>query len=364
MLRIRRFKRCRRLTLFAVGILVFVLYFKYFKQRFSPGSIEAKLQSNEKNLPIISPSVEPQLGHDFKESLFLLVVVSSSPNKQENADRRKMLRKTWGDIKDTRVAKDIRWKVVFVMGKPQDHEMNEAIMAEHRSQGDLLIGDYKDEYRSITTKLLMAFQWASKLKCSYVLKTDDDVYIDIPKLIEWLIARGDANPLYGGVLYNGHVVRDKTHRHYVSEELLSLDYYPVFCKGSMFVISWSLVPKMVDLSKHIKRIGPDDAYIGLLAYQLGIKPVKIQGFLQTSFTPWFVSLISTCQMQEIMGIGDSLAPGQMYYIHQHKISVLNREKVHTVCISLFTELLLLLLLCCTFLLIFCCRLKRRIRVKT
>ena len=354
----RRFKKYQRLSFCFVGIVVFLFFIKSFWNHFSPKNERIDLRNHGKTLPIISPMIEPQ--DRFQQNVFLLVIVSSSPNKQENAERRKMLRRTWGNVNGAHIPIDLKWKVVFMMGKPQNHEMNRAVTAEHNEHGDLLIGDYKDEYRNITTKLLMAFNWASKIKCSYILKTDDDVYIDIPRLFAWLKAQGDKDSLYGGILYNGVVVRDKTHRHYVSPDDLSLDYYPTFCKGSMYVLSWTLVPRMVDLSKEIKRIGPDDAYVGLLAHQLGVKPVRIQEFLQTSYIHWFIGFISTCQFQTIMGIGDSLTPDQVYYIHQLKQTVLNSKIYPFVCVSLHMKFWLLLFFLFTLLVIFVYRRKWRL----
>ena len=365
MQRLGRFTRRFRVTLFVVGMLVVVFCLKNIRRLLPPNFTWIDLRNHEQSLPILSPVVEPRLF--LEQSLFLLVIISSSPNKQVNAERRNMIRKTWGNVGETRVPNDVAWKVVFMMGKAQEDKMDRAVMAEHSKNGDLLVGDYKDGYRNILIKLLMAFQWASKIKCSYVLKTDDDVYIEIPKVIEWVIARNDVDSLYGGNLYHAEVVRDKSHRHYVTEEDLSLEHYPVYCKGSMMVVSKSLVPKMVDLSKHIKRIGPDDAYVGLLAFQLGLKPVQIKGFHQSSYIYMFINYLSTCQLQELIGIGDSLSPSQVEYIHEVKTSLANGNEVpSTFCTSLRGEFLLSLLLCCTLLLILlscCCRQRFCLRVK-
>ena len=365
MQRLRPLTRHFRLTLIVAGVLVVALFLKNIRRLLPPNFTWIDLRNHEQSLPILSPVVEPRLL--LEQSLFLLVIISSSPNKQVNAQRRKMIRKTWGNVGETRVPNDVAWKVVFMMGKAQEDKMDRAIMAEHSKNGDLLIGDYKDGYRNILKKLLMAFHWASKIKCSYVLKTDDDVYIEIPKLIEWVIARNDVNSLYGGNLYHAEVVRDKSHRHYVTEKDLSLEHYPVYCKGSMMVVSKSLVPKMVDLSKHIKRIGPDDAYIGLLAFQLGLKPVQIKGFHQSSYIYMFINLLSTCQLQKLIGIGDSLSPSQVEYIHEVKTSLANGNEIpSTFCTPLLGEFLLSLVLCCTLLLILlscCCRQRFCSRVK-
>lgn len=351
---------CLRGSLFVAGILLVIcLKLIHVKYQFSPKYGLTDLRNHEKSLPILSAMIEPRQVN-LQQNLFLLVIVCSSPDKHENMERRDMIRKTWGNINAADVPRDVKWKTVFMMGKPQDVEIHRAVMSEHKQHGDLLIGDYKDEYRNISTKLLMAFQWASKIKFNYILKTDDDVYVDIPWLTAWLKARGDEEFLYAGRLYSGPVQRDKTHRHYVAPDDLSLDYYPVFCKGAMYVLSRNLLTRMVDLSKHIKRIGPDDAYVGLLAYQLGVKATGIPEFFQQQWLHWFIGFISACQFQTIMAIGDSLTPSQVFYIHQVKTS--SRETVSSLCLSLYTKLCLLLFLICTILVIFLCK-KRRQRLR-
>lgn len=359
MIGIIRRRRYFRLILCIAVITLLTLLIKNITVHFTRPNSRIDLRKYHINYDIISPIAEPR-GYS-KQRLFFLVIVSSSPN---NADRRTMIRQTWGNFNRTRLPGDHRWKVVFMMGKADADETNEAVMAEYERYEDLLIGNYTDQYRSIITKLLMAFQWASRVRCSYILKTDDDVYVDVPKLTQWLMkVRRNPTSFYGGVVFSGDVVRDQTHRHYVSREELPLDRFPEFCKGFMYVISWSLIPKMVDLSRHVTRIGPDDAYVGILANQLGISPVRIEGFLQAGWLHWCLSFISLCQLRAVLGIGDSLTLDQVNYVHQVKTSVSDSER-YIVCISLHTKLFLLLFLFPTFLLLFCYwRCSRRVWLK-
>lgn len=361
MVRILRRRRFQLIVCIAVIIFLTLLFKKFVdvKDHFTQPLDRIELRKFPGEFDIISPMTKPR-GYS-EQSLFLLVIVSTSPN---NADRRTMIRQTWGNLDRNRLPGEHHWKVVFMMGKAETDETNEAIMSEYQRYGDLIIGNYTDQYRVITTKVLMAFQWASEIRCSYILKTDDDVYVDVPKLAHWLMkVLKTPTSFYGGVVYKGHVVRDKTHRHYISREELSLDYFPAFCKGLMYVISWSLIPKMVDLSRHVTRIGPDDAYVGLLAYELGISPVKIEGFLDASWLHWFVGFISLCQLQELLGIGDSLTPDQVSYVDQVKMSVSDTQR-YTVCISLHTKLFLLLFFFPAFLLFLIYRrFRRRIWLK-
>ena len=312
------------------------------------------------DLGIISPVSEPQ--DRFPQHLFLLVIVSSSPNERKNAERRQMLRMTWANVNGAHIPKDVTVRIVFMLGKPVKSEMNRDIVEEMEQYGDMLLGNYVDTYRTITTKLLMAFQWATKIKCDYVLKTDDDVYVDIPKLATWLKTRDVKGSIYGGVTYNSVVVRRKSHKHYVSHFDLPLYRYPLFCRGSMFVLSWNLIPKMVDLSKQIRRIGPDDAYIGILAQHLDVKPVHMPQFFQNTHMPWLINFMSACELQRLFGIGDSLSPDQLYYIHQLKTTFSNTESLSTVCVNFVLKFWSVILSLCMVILIFFCKQTGRIKI--
>lgn len=103
----------------------------------------------------------------------------------------------------------------------------------------------------------------------------------------------------------------------MTKDELSSDYYPQFCKGAMYVLSTNLLPKMLDLSRRVTRIGPDDAYVGLLTDQLGISAVGVEGlfWIRPNIYVWFMS---KCESRDLLGISDSLIPSQLNYIHGYK----------------------------------------------
>ena len=350
------FPRRARWLLITFLVTVFIIGYNILKSLYPVFNTPRFDLRKQNNLPIILPVTEPQ---GVERDLSLLIIVSSSPNKEENARKREMLRRTWGSMSSNK--DEYRWKVLFMMGKTLIAETDKSIMAEHRRYGDLLIGDYHDSYRTITTKLLMAFNWASKKRFKYILKTDDDVYVNIPKLINWIVTQGNPSSFYGGILYRGNVVRNSRHKHYVSKEDLPIDHYPVYCKGAMFVMSQSLVSDVTALSTKIPRIPVDDAYVGLLVNHLEVTPTEIPGFFQKSYLHWFVSFISSCQFKEIVGIGDSLTPRQMNYIHQEMNSASTSENLSSFCISLHMKLFIFVFLCAVSLLVLLlyCRIKFR-----
>ena len=82
--------------------------------------------------------------------------------------------------------KDLRWLLVFVVGKAgrgtNDDELNRA---EARQYNDMLIGNITDNYLNNVIKLYMGLVWASRFDIKYILKTDDDVYVRIPRILEF-----------------------------------------------------------------------------------------------------------------------------------------------------------------------------------
>ena len=135
------------------------------------------------------------------------------------------------------------------------------------------------------------------------------------KRLKWLLNRGDRHSLYTGVLQlcTGRlVVREKGGSHYVTKDELSSDNYAQFCKGSMYVLLASLLPKMLDLSRQVTRIGPDDALVGLLTDQLGISTVGVEGlfWIRPNIYMWFMS---EYESRDLLGISDSLIPSQFNY---------------------------------------------------
>lgn len=283
------------------------------RPKFDPS--QPSLINNEADFPILTPIVTPR---DRNEEVFLLVIISSAP-RGVSIERRRTIRKTWGKIDPKSERKHL---ILFMTGKTGEDKADEKLFEESKMFGDLLICDYTDHYSKIINKLLASFNWAwsvqEKYKFQYVLKSDDDVYVNIPRLLQWIDAAGSKmENVYAGITYSGIVVRDKKHRHYVSKEAVPYDYYPVFCKGSTFLLSKTLVVKIVDLSKKIQRIIPDDAYIGLIMNELRVKPTKINGLIHHPLFRFILKITGLCFFRNAVGVGDSLSTEQIRGLHQH-----------------------------------------------
>ncbi|XP_031554449.1 beta-1,3-galactosyltransferase 5-like [Actinia tenebrosa] len=301
------------------------------------GILLQSLITKNASFPIIKPSITPRL---IKTKLFVLVIVSSAP-AGVSIERRHVIRNTWGNFDLYNGPRT--WKVVFMSGRTGDEEKDKTLFSESKKYGDILICDYKDDYSKITTKLLSSFQWAASVKdlygFEYLLKTDDDIYISIPRLYQWIDTKGvTMNHVYAGNTYSNYVVREKNHRHYVSKEDLPYDIYPTFCKGSMLLLSGSLIPKIVKLARKVKRIVPDDAYVGLLMNELNVKAVQMKGLVQHSFLSYFLPLLGPCHFQNVIGMGDSLTTQQMFHLHKQMFFKI-QDKSSWLCIQRWLKLL-------------------------
>ena len=203
---------------------------------------------------------------------FLLVLVSSAPY---GAQRRRDIRLTWGV--DTSL--NPRWKTVFLVGQTRNRTESEALLREGETFGDLIRADYYESYWNQTLKIQMAFEWAS-LYCnfSFLLKMDDDTFVDIKSLISLLAKPAiPRTKLYMGQCINRNVVKRRG-KWKVSFEEYNQTFYPDFCAGYGFILSSDVVYLLVELFDVVPWFRIDDVYIGMLAEKAGVKPKYMHKF--------------------------------------------------------------------------------------
>ena len=307
---------------FLILLLLFVVFYissslyTYVVDFYLPTMQSKPLRKDISKMPVLKDQVNfiPSIitPDAITNKVFLLVLINSAAGSDTHRRKRMAIRNTWG-----KPSPHNQWRITFFLGKTNKPLINEARLMEAKQYGDIIIGDFPDTYRNITQKLMMAFNWASKQNYEYLLKTDDDVYINIPSLINWINEQSyPKKPLYAGVLYRANVIRDPSHRHYVSWNDLGHKRYPWYPKGALYVLSSDVVQDMVKLTKHVKMITVDDAYVGVLASYLGVMPVRLHGFIQWNFLPKLLELFDTCTYMNIIGMADNLTPDDIYFVHQ------------------------------------------------
>ena len=110
----------------------------------------------------------------------LVIVIHSHP---EHIELRNTLRQTWAQETDNT-------RRIFVVGIIDNTFASDAINRESEGFGDMLQGDFIDSYRNMTYKHLLGYRWIHH-HCSgssYVLKSDDDQFVDTLQLPRYLSA--------------------------------------------------------------------------------------------------------------------------------------------------------------------------------
>ncbi|NXW68576.1 B3GT4 galactosyltransferase, partial [Hirundo rustica] len=95
-----------------------------------------------------------------------------------------------------------------------------SLLAESRRHGDILQGDFADSYANLTLKTLLLLRWARSCCAGapFLLKADDDVFVNVPAIATYLSAWPLSPPprLYlGRVHWAVRPDRDPRGRHHV-----------------------------------------------------------------------------------------------------------------------------------------------------
>ena len=164
----------------------------------------------------------------------------------------------------------------FLIGQSTNTTTMQHINQEIKQFGDILLGGYSDTYRNLTLKVLTGLHWVTTNCISkYILKTDDDCFVNSNILLKVLLAQKHSTlPLYLGMLLDSleHtvVIRDPDNKWHVAEEEYAPDYYPAYISGTGYLLSQASASRIYGLSKLFTPLPVEDAYIGVLAEYAGI----------------------------------------------------------------------------------------------
>lgn len=167
---------------------------------------------------------------------------------------------------------------MFLVGKSNSSRLNNLLKQEAQVYKDMVIGDFLDTFRNLSRKTLLGLQWSEKhCQAKYVLKTDDDCFVNVLSLVEWLQEYRETNgskSLYAGNIQKEmEVVRHKQNRYYVSFMEFNQRIYPPYASGGGYVFSGSLLPKLLAASTKVPIIPVEDACFGLYMQLIGVKPL-------------------------------------------------------------------------------------------
>ncbi|OWF42016.1 beta-1,3-galactosyltransferase 1-like [Mizuhopecten yessoensis] len=173
--------------------------------------------------------------------------------------------------------------MVFVMGAVADNRVMEKVKMEHAHYGDILQEDFVDFYRNLTHKGIAALNWVSSYcyNTTYALKTDDDIMVNIFKLVSKLTSDienrlGKKDLILSNQWLRMKVLRDKKSKLYIPKEDFEPNYFSPYCSGSAFILSIDVIRRMSVVAKCVPFFLVDDYYItGMLAKKVDLTPKNV-----------------------------------------------------------------------------------------
>lgn len=133
----------------------------------------------------------PELCHRPRGVELLVLIVS----KTENLKLRDAIRKTW--LNDLKQHGGI---YAFFVGRSFDKRIQDQIENENKSNGDIILVDLIEDDYNITSRTIALISWTNKFcpKAHFVLKCDDDVYVNVNNLQREIRKMDSRNPqMYG-----------------------------------------------------------------------------------------------------------------------------------------------------------------------
>jgi len=211
---------------------------------------DEKSHKNPHNFNYLLNPRDSVCGH---EDVDLLILVTSSLT---HSDRRLAIRETWGRMQDS-------VRIMFLLGNTAEHDevLEDEINAEHENYNDILREDFLDTYQNLTLKTLGGIKWAA-IFCSqtkFVLKTDDDMYVNVPLLLSHLKTEySGAGQVITGCVKNGPGGAPQP---LAPHGLPFKTVHPLFTAGAGYVLSGDLLGPLYLASLDIRLVRVEDAFL-------------------------------------------------------------------------------------------------------
>lgn len=208
--------------------------------------------------------------------LALVVLVTTAVN---HFAQRKAIRDTWGGFAQSQP--DVR--LAFVMGHPGDATVQAAVVRESLQFADILQEDFADTYRNLSLKSAMLLKWAHTFcpKARFVMKSDDDMFINVPNLLKYIQSlRGDRRQLFGRLVRGARPVRSKSSKYFAPISEYKDNVYPDYLSGTAYVMSADVAAKLFNVSQLTPLFFLEDVFItGICAKKAGIARRNHTGFV-------------------------------------------------------------------------------------
>lgn len=226
-----------------------------------------------------NPAICPDMGN----SLQLLIIIASAPSHSE---ARMAVRQTWGHYK---VRRDV--SIAFMLGKTNNSSLQNQLNSEEYMYGDIIQGKFLDTYDNLTLKTISMLEWVDNYcpNVAFILKTDDDMFINVSKLLSMISKRNKNDRIiYGRLAKKWKPIRNKKSKYYISRQQYKPAVFPDFTTGPAYLISSCVVHDLYLAALNHTYCKLEDVFVtGIVAHYINVKRVHVNEFLnkRISFHP-------------------------------------------------------------------------------
>ncbi|KAL1110517.1 hypothetical protein AAG570_008045 [Ranatra chinensis] len=188
------------------------------------------------------------------------------------------IRQTWGHFG---MRKDVA--LGFVVGTSKESPMNSLTSQESLIYGDVIRANFIDTYDNLTLKTVSFLEWIDNY-CSqvkFILKTDDDMFINFPKLLNFIEKHlNNERTIFGRLAKKWKPIRNSRSKYYVSLKQFSPVVFPDFTTGPAYLLTGDIVRDMYKNALNHTYLKLEDVFTtGIVAQSINVKRVHINEFL-------------------------------------------------------------------------------------
>ncbi|KAE8752398.1 hypothetical protein FOCC_FOCC000870 [Frankliniella occidentalis] len=212
---------------------------------------------------------------DLGRNLQVFIAVTSAPSHRE---ARMAVRQTWGHFQQR---SDIA--IAFMLGATNNPQLEKSLGEEAAMYNDLIRGRFLDSYNNLTLKTISMLEWVDNY-CSevkFILKTDDDMFINVNKLMAFISKHADVKrTIFGRLAKKWKPIRNKKSKYYVSPQQYKRVVFPDFTTGPAYLMSQDVVHDLYTAALKQMYLKLEDVYTtGIVAHSVNVKRVHVNEFL-------------------------------------------------------------------------------------
>ncbi|XP_043685267.1 beta-1,3-galactosyltransferase 1-like isoform X2 [Vespula pensylvanica] len=210
---------------------------------------------------------------------YLLIIICSSVG---NYKARMAIRNTWANKNNLDLLYNSTVKVAFLLGQSDNDTLNSFIIEESFQFNDILQEKFLDTYNNLTLKSIMILKWVTTNceEAKFIMKTDDDMFVNIILLMKTLQARTQSKGvLLGSLICNARPISDPKNKWYMPKYMYPEKVYPNYLSGTGYVMSIDVAFKLYQAALTTPLLHLEDVYItGLCAKHAKIRPINHPAF--------------------------------------------------------------------------------------